>query len=71
MGLGGLPAGASSQCWCRLALNCQLPHCFHAPSAAAVRSAAHPQFYIYRDPASGQWSMFPWDVESGGPQDEL
>ncbi|KAL4445750.1 hypothetical protein ABPG77_008949 [Micractinium sp. CCAP 211/92] len=22
-------------------------------------------FYIYRDPASGQWSMFPWDVESG------
>jgi hypothetical protein len=22
-------------------------------------------FFIYRDPDSGQWSMFPWDVESG------
>ena len=24
-------------------------------------------FYIYRDLASQQWSMFPWDVESGEP----
>lgn len=23
------------------------------------------QFYIYLDPASSQWSMLPWDVESG------
>lgn len=23
-------------------------------------------FFIYRDPASGQWSMLPWDLESGG-----
>lgn len=27
-------------------------------------------FFIYRDPDSGQWSMFPWDVESGAPPHE-
>lgn len=24
-------------------------------------------FFIYRDPSSGQWAMFPWDLESGEP----
>lgn len=37
-----------------------------APSPLPRQDRCTKNFFIYRDPGSGQWAMFPWDLESGG-----
>lgn len=42
---------------------CSCAHVHRPPCLPQDRCTKN--FFIYRDPASGQWSMFPWDPESG------